>query len=242
MAEDSVVTIAEEGYEERAYVKHYLMTIPLQQERDLRAVIYKPYDNPILGYDKKTRFPLIPLIASTVERGDKIRVSLVQYSNGLSVLQQECVESNREKFEEELENLGVERSFTYEVETISANYEESATNLRSRYFDVSDSFERGEEAYVCVTFGTKQNDIVITLALANALELRNTGDSLLREDFLLGNVVYGQYDHNNTTGTLYDCSWLFEYNALVKIGAANLLQIMRHLGKQDDAEEVEDGA
>lgn len=188
--------------------KKYFTTIPLQYSKeDLKKVIYDSIDNPALEYGE-TRFPIIPVIANTVNADDTIEVAVIlTCDNGIKKSE---IEKNYQFFKDELEELKKSNVFKdYRITEILTEDNERIETQIKLLKDMMAEIGDNQQLYSCTTYGTKPTPVVMMLALNYGYKIKN--------NTTVENVVYGRYINGSKTniGSLYDITALFYANSYI---------------------------
>lgn len=182
-------------------MKTYYLTIPQQKVPDgLKLTSYQnPGDSPILNYGA-TRFPIVAVIANTVEKGEKIRIFGIKPQN-----------PNTDfwlgKLTEELDNLKAEKQFEYELKLIETPDSELVGDHLQLFGKLTDTAKNRVRIYADVTFGSKPIPMIMLMFTNFAYRYKENVD--------VEAIVYGSFNHDTNISALYDVTALFYMNSTV---------------------------
>ena len=183
-------------------MKNFICTIPQQPKAKLEDIQYlNPCDNPVLGFDGTTKFPIFVLILNTAKKGEKIRITAVRpdYEN--------C-HINFETFVNDLEKLKERIGFECEIDVVDTHYSERIDDHLDLFGKLIDTVQDQDEIYADISYGTKPIPIIVLMMLTYAYRFRGG---------IIENIIYGQVDHNpaQKRGWLYDVTALFYMNSTI---------------------------
>ncbi|MBQ9887293.1 MAG: hypothetical protein IJM37_10630 [Lachnospiraceae bacterium] len=135
-------------------VKTYISAVSLQGKNDLLKVIYNPVGFELLN-NRKTSFPIIPVIADSYSKGDDVKVIVVRTDN-------QDTPDNYEILVQELENLGVNKKDIKELIIESSQSKSIGINL---LMNLLDEIPDDSLVYADITFGTKPMSAMLLYAM-----------------------------------------------------------------------------
>ena len=186
-------------------MKKFITTMSTRNN-NIDQLLYEAVDNKELSFNKKTAFPIIPAISSSVKKDDKIIIYTIIVDDKDS---EEAVAKNNDLFRKELQDLSNEIGFTFEIEKIykeNAEDIDSLINLFSKLIDIPNN---EDEISACLTYGTNPLIIVIMMALHYAYKVK--------ESVYIKHIVYGKRLWNsNSKAEIYDLTPLFYINSAVE--------------------------
>lgn len=181
--------------------KKYYTTIPQQLVPDgLKRTVYKnPGESPILNYGE-TRFPIVAVIANSVQPGEKIQIYGIRpdFKNTLYW---------EKELRTELDALAKTNGFSYDIKIIETPQSEVVDNHLDLFQRLTATAEKEDRIYADITFGTKPIPILMLMFMNYAYKYR--------ENTKIESVVYGSFNHESKESSLYDVSALFYMNSTV---------------------------
>jgi len=182
-------------------MKKYYLTISQQPVPDgLRLTSYQnPGDSPILSYGE-TRFPIVPVIFNTVKPGEDIRIFAVKPENPNT-------DHWYAELKKELDALKEKKQFTYEMKPIDTPDSELVGDHLRLFGKLTDTAEDDDVIYADITYGTKPLPMIMLMFTNFAYRYKQNVD--------IEAIVYGAFNHNTKTSSLYDVSALFYMNSTV---------------------------
>ena len=185
-------------------MKHFI-TFMTQQ----RNLYDQTYDNiegiSALEHDFLTSFPILIPMANSVERGEEIKLTVVNTNdpNGYGKV-------NYSKLMEQLEELKSRLGFTCKITDLEAAFEESQKKEMKLLEDIVRTFEPDDIITADLTYGNKPSPMVLLSALSYA-------DNFCENTFV-NMLVYGGVAHganNVNTSYISDVTSLFYMNSLI---------------------------
>lgn len=180
------------------------MTIPQQPEGNLHLVNYRnPGNSVALEYNRETRFPLIPVISNSAEKGEKICIYLIKPAYEITNLW-------LGEFMKELDALKADIGFEYDAPTIiDCSVSEVIDNHLELFGRLIETVSDGDNIYCDVSFGTKLIPMIMLMFANFAYRCR--------ENVMIEKLVYGALDHSTTPkqSNIYDVTAMFYMNATV---------------------------
>ncbi len=196
--------------------KKFITVIPLQKPEKLEKKVYEAVDNPKLQYDKAVSFPVIPLIAGYTEKGESVEVIALRHDYENSI-------ENFPRFEHELKELSEDKGFSYQLNEMVIPYDNSMIEHLKIFSKLASLINDGDEINACLTYGTKPLSIVELMTLNYAYRVK--------KDCSYGALVYGEMNHNNVKGKIYDITSLFIVDDMIhnasKYGAADPIELIK---------------
>lgn len=181
-------------------MKKYYTTISQQPEKSLKLIQYQnPGASPVLNYGE-THFPIIPLLANTAEPGEALKIIAVKPQYATT---DHCFDILKQELETIREKIG----FRYELEIIETPQSEVIDNHLELFRRLVDSTADGDRIYADITFGTKPIPMVMLMFMNFAYRCR--------QDAEIEQIVYGAFNHEENTASLYDVTALFYMNSVV---------------------------
>ncbi len=178
----------------------------------LSKAVYTPVGNSKLLYDKfdrKTRFPIIPVINAYANAGEEIRVIAVNTHTPAS-------EIHFLQLEEEVSALAAVKGFICNgVTDVPVDYAGDVGTMVDIFRKLLDHIEDDDILYACFTYGVKPMPIAELMALQYAYRIK--------KNVSIGCLVYGEMDHSIEPQQLR----IFDITALI-----HLDEIIRLLSEQ----------
>ena len=146
-------------------MKKFITTSPLQEI--LSCVEYVAVDNKALQFNRKTRFPVIPLLNAYAEAGEEIEL-IVLCHKGHEDRSGEYRDPSGKNFEllkEEVEELRKEKKFECVIKKIEMEYNECINEHLKNFEHLIEQIEDEDELYACMSYGTKAVPIIEMMAL-----------------------------------------------------------------------------
>lgn len=150
----------------------FITNMSLQSPSDLGRVLYQP-NGFVLEENRKTRFPIIPVIAENLKEEDPVKVIVLRTIN-------EDTKDNLSFFYEELKELGISASQVEVIETKES--QDRMTEVRM-LLDLIHSIGSGSLVYMDITFGTKPMSALLLYAASFARKMK---------DVQIGGIYYGE--------------------------------------------------
>lgn len=197
-------------------MKKFFMVTPLQpvffdKENDeilkdnLHSSVYHAEGNRRLVYEKKTRFPIIPVINGYAEAGETIRVIAVTPDTRSAWF-------HVEQLRKELQGLQREKGFYCDdVEEVKVAYAGDVGTQIDIFHKLLSYVEDNDILYGCLTFGNKPMPIAELMAIQYGYRtLQNVS---------IGCLVYGELDHSREESpmTLFDITALIQLDEIVRV-------------------------
>ena len=196
----------------------FITNMSLQGRGDLGRVFYNPKGF-TLTENRKTRFPIIPIIFENLKEEDPIKIIVLRTVNG-------DTEDNLSRFYDELNELGISGS---QVEVIETEENQDRTTEVGMLLDLIHSIDSGSLAFFDITFGTKPMSALLLYAASFVQKLK---------DVQLGGIYYGEIPRKNGrpiegAESLYDMTH-FTYlgnmiNDLTEIGCEDPERMLHNL-------------
>lgn len=188
----------------------FITNMSLQGKNDLGRVFYHPKGF-ILMENRKTRFPIIPIISENLKEEDPIKVIVLRTVN-------EDTEDNLSRFYDELNELGISGS---QVEVIEMEENQDRTTEVAMLLDLIHSIDAGSLAFFDITFGTKPMSALLLYAASFVQKLK---------DVQLGGIYYGEIPRKKGRSvegaeSLYDMSYFTHL--------ANMINDLAEIGCED---------
>lgn len=143
--------------------KTYITAIPLQGRGGLEKGVYRPQGFQ-LENNRKTSFPIIPVMTGEEGRKDQIRVIALLTENA-------DTQDNYDAFIRELAELGIEKTQVIRIAVPEDQSRETGANTLIR---IMDAVPNDSLVYADITFGTKPLAIMIMYAAILAEKLKDT--------------------------------------------------------------------
>lgn len=181
--------------------KKFIFTAPFQQKDvGLHKTNYSSTDNDLLKTDLKTSFPILVAINGYVKPNENIDILVIKpnYVN---------TDESILLFEEELKCLSKQINFTYNINIIKMEYDESLDVLLALFKGLLLNINDNEDIFACITYGTKPIPFIQIMTLNFAYKIRKNTDIVA--------IVYGAYDHFNKTARITDVTPLFYMDAII---------------------------
>ena len=185
-------------------MKHFITFMTQQQK-----LYDQTYDNiegiSCLEHDFLTSFPILIPMANSVERGEEIKLTVVNTNdpNGYG-------KANYSKFMEQLEELKGRLGFTCRITDLEAAFEESQKKEMKLLEEIVGTFEPDDIITADLTYGNKPSPMVLLSALSYADNFcENTFVNML----VYGGVAHGK--NNVNTSYISDVTSLFYMNSLI---------------------------
>lgn len=159
-------------------MKKFVMTMPRKEKCEKYEIV-------TAGelHEGKTRFPLMALINSYVERGEEIRVVAVTPDTDSRRI-------HEQQLRDELASLQEEKGFVCRrgVEAIPITYAGDVDTQLELFRKLLPVFEAGDTLYACLTYGNKAMSIAELMAIQYAYRII--------DDVTIGRIIYGALDHS----------------------------------------------
>lgn len=143
--------------------KTFISTISLQGKNDLKQVYYEPIGFS-LETNKLTNFPIIPIIASNIVRGDDIQIIVIRIKNS-------DVQDNYAIFLKELNELGISED---QIETILLEEDQRNIFGINMLMELLQLIAEDSLIYADITFGTKPMSALTLYAMNMIEKLKDT--------------------------------------------------------------------
>ncbi len=167
----------------------FITTISLQSKKGLEKVIYEPVGFEFSKEERRTSFPIIPVLAENMERKEEIEIIAIRIKNADTA-------DNYKEFVKEVSELGLEEDCIHVLEVPEKQDIRTQVQLLIHLIDLVPNHST---INACVTFGTKPISIIITYALNFITKLLSDVDvdgiyygEIVREN----NVVKGYKIYN----------------------------------------------
>lgn len=184
------------------FMKHFITTISLA--KDLKTTVYKNAESvEFLETDREFSHPILIPIMNLVEKGEKIKVSVI-----LTNKTSQFVKQNFEYFKGELNRLRDDIGFDYgEINVIEASYDESSSKHLHLFESIINCIGSDELITADITYGNKPTSMALQLAL--------TYSYLYGDNTAVKALVYGEYNHDTNCSNIFDVSALFYINNIM---------------------------
>lgn len=183
-------------------MKKFIMVCPLQ---NTKVIKYNVGNNKKLKYDKKTRFPIIPVINTYAEKNETIKLIVIctEYSS---------TDSNLHNLYNEITELEKEKSITCEIVKIQLPYKETIDIHYKLFSNLIQQVKQDDELYACISYGSKPTINIVSMTLQYGHQVvKNTKVRC---------IVYGQFDFNeqdvDKQATIYDITSMFYMEQTLK--------------------------
>lgn len=144
-------------------IKTFITAVSLQSRNGLLKVEYEPKDF-CLNWNKPTSFPIIPVIASNKEDGEKVQVIVIRpVSKNAS--------DNFEKLMEELKALGVTGEMVKELPVEGNKGKKESIRLLLKLLD---EIPEDSLIYADITFNTKPMSAMVLYAMNFVEKMKDT--------------------------------------------------------------------
>lgn len=135
-------------------IKTYVTVISLQGGGNLERGVYEPVGFQLKN-NRETSFPIIPVIAESMEEQDEIKIIAVRTKNNDS-------KDNYRAFLEELSMMGIEKT---QVKEITQKEDQRATIGLTMLMELLQEIPEDSLVYADITFGTKPMSAIILYAM-----------------------------------------------------------------------------
>lgn len=185
-------------------MKHFITF--MTQQPNLKNQTYDNVEGiSALEHDFLTSFPILIPMANSVERGEEIKLTVVNTNdpNGYG-------KANYGKLIQQLEELKSRLGFTCKITDLEAAFEESQKKEMKLLEDIVCTFEPDDIITADLTYGNKPSPMVLLSALSYA-------DNFCENTFV-NMLVYGGVAHganNENTSYISDVTSLFYMNSLI---------------------------
>ena len=142
--------------------KTYITNISLQAKGDLLKLLYEPQGF-CLRNNRKTSFPIIPVIADHQEKGDEVKVLAVRPDNA-------DTPDNYAAFLSELSALGIQED---QVKVISVAENQSHSVSIDLLLRILEEVPEETLIYGDITFGTKPMSAILLYAMSFIEKIKN---------------------------------------------------------------------
>ena len=186
-------------------MKKFIMTSPYQPKGSLKKQLYEAVDNQTLSYAFPTSFPIITAINGYVEKGEEIELITI-------VAEYENAEYHYELLKNEIEDLSKKKGFRYrKPREVRVPYNNAINTELELFGKLIDCTSDGDTLYTCITYGSKPFPLIQIMALNYAYRIR--------KNVSIGCIVYGELEHNNNKGKVYDITSLLYIDEAVRLFA-----------------------
>lgn len=194
----------------------YVTAISLQGVGGLEKLVYEPHG---FEYEKKplTSFPIIPVIANTVE------------SNANTVviaLRSKGTEDNYEAFVDELEAMGIGRN---QVVTVEVGEYSSQKAMLKLLLDIMNAIPDNSLVYADITFQTKPVSVMLVTAMGLVDKIKNDMAEVR-------GIYYGEAHRDNVTHKVCG-AYLHDITAMKNI--ADMTNQLSMIGVKDISKFIE---
>lgn len=182
----------------------YITAVPLQSNFVLTPQLARPENYTMHTELRPAAFPIIPVLADTVQEGDSVKVIAVRQQN-------EPHNANRDLLQAELDALALPDCTLVDLTVPETQHKDQLLDLFQR---LTDCLEENACYYACATFGTKTYPLVLFSALRYA-------DRLLPGTEVKG-IYYREVKRRNGVEQeyhQYDVSALFRLDSIVEMAA-----------------------
>lgn len=182
----------------------YITAVPLQSNFLLTPKLALPA-NYVMNHDPRpSAYPIIPILADSVQEGDSVKVIAVRQQN-------EERNQNLELLRQELDELALPDCTLVDLTVPETQHKDQ---LLALFEQLTDELEENACYYACATFGTKTYPLVLFSALRYA-------DRLLSHTEIKG-IYYREVKRRNGVEQeyhQYDVSALFRLDSIVDMAA-----------------------
>lgn len=188
--------------------KVYITDISLQGQGELLKCQYEPNDF-TMSHNRKTSFPIIPVIADHQEKEDEIKVLAIRSNHA-------GTQDNYAAFLEELETVGIREEQVKEI--MMTERQNSAESLRL-LLTILEEIPEESLVYGDITFGTKPMAAILLYAMSFAEKMKNCE---------VDGIYYGEIRREDkiVTGAI-----LYDLTVLKLLG--DLIDEMKDMGIQE---------
>lgn len=154
--------------------------------------------------DYKTCYPSIPMIENNVSAEDEVKIVAIMTDDD-----NDNTKGNFNVFLRELEALSNRIGIKLTVsETVSVPHNETREKLVALLKALSDTYEKGADVYMDVTYGSKVTSIELFSSLVYGVKVKKCN---------LRSIVYGKYNHNEKEdhGVYFDIRYLYDLSNLI---------------------------
>lgn len=182
----------------------YITAVPLQSNFVLTAQLARPVNYAPRTEPKAAAFPIIPILADTVQEGDSVKVIAVRQHN-------DPHNANMDLLRNELDALALPDCTLVDLTVPETQQKDALLTLFAR---LTEQLEENACYYACATFGTKTYPLVLFSALRYV-------DRLLADTEIKG-IYYREVkrrDGVEQSYFQYDISALFRLDNIIHMAA-----------------------
>ena len=181
--------------------KVFITNIPLQGNKGLETVEYVPEQFELTKENRKTAFPIIPIIAEHLEDMGETEIIAIRIDN-------DDTKENFNRFLEEVESLGLEKNC---VKVLLIPEVQDSGAQRDMMLQLIDMIPNHSVLRACITYGTKPIAVVVTYVMLYITKVLY--------DVEVRGIYYGEITRNQTVMTgakLYDITGLLEIGHVIE--------------------------
>jgi hypothetical protein len=204
-------------------MKTVIITVPMRQLHEVKAIQYPMDGNKSIEYEKPVRCPIHGILAKTMEKGEQVNVIYI-----LTTGENSDCERNKIAYIEELDNINKEIGAILSYDSVKIDFEPAKKMYNTLIIDLAEKIPNNSEIYVDTTFGFKAIPLSLFCALRFVEEFR---------DAVVQYIIYGKVEFNKKTGNpekpmLYDITSLYYlFKLMGSMGASNAEDAMETLKK-----------
>lgn len=204
-------------------MKKFIFTIPIQKPEFSKNVNYlSDFDS--LKNDLVTKFPILIPIVNSVKESEHIKIIAI-------CINHENTKVHMPVFQEELDNIAKNIGFSYEIEFIHTEFNESLNSHISLYLDLIEFFSDNDILTADVTYGTKPTPMIIKMALSFAKNYYN--------NVFIDKIIYASLNFITGESKVHDVSSLFYMERVTQLAKNHNLEDIKKILK-NIADEGED--
>ena len=167
-------------------MKVAIITLPMRQPDEIRALIYPVEWDKSLEYEKPVRCPLNAVFAKTLKKGDELKVIYIQVTGENSL-----GEENKKVFMDELEGINKDIGAILSYDTVEMEFLATKNTYNKLITDLTKKIPENSELYTDITYGNKPEILSLFCALRFVEEFR---------DAFLEFIVYGKIEFPKVKG------------------------------------------
>lgn len=151
--------------------------LPIQQ---ISPVVYEGTESIKIDFGKKSRFPIIPYLATILKKDDNVKIvmSKVKTSHGTE-------NENEKEFNNEINSLRELTGANIEMVLIETSFDETQSVHEKRYIEMLEALEDDCEVYADATYGPKSVPMI-------TINVLNFAEKFFNAD--IKKIIYGKVE------------------------------------------------
>jgi len=201
-------------------MKGVVITVPMRQPDDIKAVVYPAHGDKLLEYGKSVRFPINSLLSNVMKKGEEVRIIFI-----MTVSENSKCEKNKKNIIDELEGINAGIGAVLKYDTVEIDFDATNKTYNKLITDLAEKIPDNAELYTDITYGSKTEVISLFCAIKFAEEFRNSN---------IEYIIYGkvEFDDNKqpVNPELFDITSLYYlFNLMSSMRAADAESAMKVL-------------